>query len=136
MQGVGQVIKHCYDVEKIKTIILGSGGSAFVDGGLGAIHALDVFDIKLDDGSIFPRDEIPRVNLTHRIADLILRQSSSSILDELEIIMPCDVKNPLLGPHGSAYVFGPQKGARHVDLPILDARMEQMIKLQVQAKKK
>jgi len=34
-------------------------------------------------------------------------ESKRKMLDELEIIMPCDVTNPMLGPKGAAYVFGP-----------------------------
>lgn len=48
--------------------------------------------------------------------------------------MPCDVKNPLLGLNGAAYVFGPQKGAKFEDLPYFDTQMERMIKLYLEAK--
>jgi glycerate kinase len=46
------MIKHCYQIEKIKRIVLGSGGSAFVDGGLGAMFALDVFNFKLKSNGV------------------------------------------------------------------------------------
>lgn len=49
------MIKHCYEKEKVKKIIMGSGGSAFVDGGIGAIHALDVFDFHIN-GEILPKN--------------------------------------------------------------------------------
>lgn len=42
--------------------------------------------------------------------------------------MPCDVSNKLLGPHGAAYVFGPQKGAKPDELATFDAHMESTIK--------
>ena len=41
--GTGQVIRECWEREGIKRIVMGSGGSAFVDGGIGAMQALDVF---------------------------------------------------------------------------------------------
>lgn len=44
------MIKHCYEVEKAKKIVIGSGGSSFVDGGIGALNALKIFDIFLKDG--------------------------------------------------------------------------------------
>ena len=47
--------------------------------------------------------------------------------------MPCDVKNPLLGFNGAAYVFGPQKGAKIEDLPQLDQNMEYIIRLYINA---
>jgi glycerate kinase len=37
----------------------------------------------------------------------VANESKRKMLDELEIIMPCDVTNPMLGPKGAAYVFGP-----------------------------
>ena len=46
------------------------------------------------------------------------------VFNDLEVIMPCDVKNPLLGSNGAAYVFGPQKGAKKDDLPVLDENMQ------------
>ena len=42
------------------------------------------------------------------------------ILDNLEILIPCDVNNPLLGLKGAAYVYGPQKGANFEDLEFFD----------------
>ena len=47
------MIKHCYEVEKAQKIVIGSGGASFVDGGLGAMNALGIFDILLKDGSTF-----------------------------------------------------------------------------------
>ncbi len=55
---------------------------------------------------------------------MTLIPESQEIFQNLEIIMPCDVNNPLLGPNGAAYVFGPQKGAQQEDLPVLDGYME------------
>ena len=46
------MIKHCYSIEKVKRIVLGSGGSAFVDGGFGAfIHGMKLFSILQTDAS-------------------------------------------------------------------------------------
>lgn len=47
--------------------------------------------------------------------------------------MPCDVKNQMLGPNGAAFVFGPQKGAKPEDLPVLDVLMEKTIRLMIDA---
>lgn len=52
---------------------------------------------------------------------------SKSLLSELEVLMPCDVENQMLGPSGAAYVFGPQKGAKPEDLPTLDENMRATI---------
>jgi glycerate kinase len=37
----------------------------------------------------------------------LANDSKRKMLDELEVIMPCDVTNLMLGPKGAAYVFGP-----------------------------
>lgn len=47
----------------MRKIILGSGGSAFSDGGLGAIHALNVFDFELKNGMMIKPDEVPTINI-------------------------------------------------------------------------
>ena len=43
------------------------------------------------------------------------------MLKDLEILLPCDVNNPLLGLKGSAYVYGPQKGMKIDDFSYFDA---------------
>lgn len=73
-------------------------------------------------------DQYPTISNSHEIEKLTLNEEGSKILKELEVIMPCDVNNPLLGPRGAAYVFGPQKGAKPDDLATLDAHMENTIK--------
>ena len=112
-------------------MILGSGGSAFVDGGLGAVQGLDLFNIKMRDGTRAQGFIHPE--LIPEIESLELKPDSLSILSELELILPCDVGNPLLGINGSAYIFGPQKGARSEDLDILDLNMEHIVKLYLKA---
>lgn len=52
---------------------MGSGGSAFVDGGIGAIHALDVFDFYLN-GEILPKNEIARVTIIDKITGVKLKE--------------------------------------------------------------
>jgi len=42
--GVGQAMRKCYDEYNVRRFVIGSGGSAFSDGGLGAVQALNVFD--------------------------------------------------------------------------------------------
>ena len=42
--GVGQAMRICYDQYNVRNFVIGSGGSAFSDGGLGAVQALNVFD--------------------------------------------------------------------------------------------
>ena len=66
--------------------------------------------------------------MIEKITNVKLKEESS-ILNDLEIVMPCDVTNPLLGLKGAAYVFGPQKGAKLNELPFFDEQIAKIIKL-------
>lgn len=88
-----------------KKIVIGIGGSATVDGGAGFLQALGVkyFDAA---GKLIP----PGIGggSLHRIA----RIDASALADTIggELVVACDVTNPLLGETGTVAVFGPQKG--------------------------
>lgn len=43
--------------------------------------------------------------------------------DDIEVQVACDARNPLTGPHGATYTYGPQKGADEKMLPVLEQRM-------------
>jgi len=96
-------------------IILCIGGSATVDGGTGILNALGIkfFDAERNELNDLPASlpslaEIDITGLDKRIANT-------------EIIILCDVENPLLGTNGAAAVFGPQKGASGKDVELLEA---------------
>lgn len=103
--GTGQLIRDALNKEA-KRIIIGLGGSATVDGGVGCLQALGVrfFD---HQGSI-----IERVggNL-HQISGLDTTHLDKR-LDSVEFVIASDVNNELLGDTGAIYVFGAQKGVR------------------------
>ena len=91
------------------------GGSATVDGGTGILTALGIrfFDAagtELHDlpASLSSLAEIDIKGLDKRIANT-------------EMIVLCDVENPLLGSNGAAAVFGPQKGASAKNVELLEA---------------
>ncbi|MFA6293545.1 MAG: glycerate kinase [Victivallales bacterium] len=103
--GTGQLIAEALKL-KPRKIILGIGGSATCDGGVGAASALGAkFSdkagkfITIPDGGDLKR--IDSIDLTG--TDKRLKNT------DIEII--CDVGNPLLGPKGAAAVYAPQKGA-------------------------
>ncbi|CDW89260.1 UNKNOWN [Stylonychia lemnae] len=119
-QGTGQLIKHCYDTWQIKRYILGSGGSAFVDGGYGAMIGLGLYQLK-------DQNQLKTINY-HNIVDVLENTIYNNDqyqkgLKDLEFILPCDVQNPMVGPNGAAFIFGPQKGAQQGDLEKLDQNM-------------
>ena len=102
--GTGQLIKHALDQE-CRKVIIGIGGSATNDGGVGMAMALG---IKFTDDSGNEKGigggELSEISSID-ISGLDNRVSST------EFIVACDVTNPLTGPEGASYVYGPQKGA-------------------------
>lgn len=56
-----------------------------------------------------------------------------AFLDEVTVLMPCDVTSPMCGKEGAAYVFGPQKGAKKEQLPFLDQSIEHVVKVFLRA---
>ncbi|MEN8156900.1 MAG: glycerate kinase [Bacteroidota bacterium] len=102
--GTGQLIRHALDSGCSK-ILLGIGGSATNDGGMGMARALGVefLDGKGDPaghggGAVGDVKEIVMDGLDPRIG-------------HTEIRVACDVTNPLTGPEGASHTYGPQKGA-------------------------
>jgi glycerate 2-kinase len=102
--GTGLLMRAALDLGA-RTILVGLGGSATTDGGLGLMialgaRALDVAGRELD-GRGADMARVARLDL----AGLDPR------LAEVTIRVACDVRNPFHGPDGAAHVFGPQKGA-------------------------
>ena len=95
-------------------MIVGLGGSATNDGGIGMMKALGAqfFD---QDGVQLAAD----VRALLQLASIDL-QYLDPRLDKTEIVVACDVDNPLCGENGAARVFGPQKGATEEDIAVLD----------------
>lgn len=101
--GTGELILNNLKTDT-KRILLGVGGSATSDGGIGALQALGLNISGLD--SIATGD-----SLTH-ITDLSAK--SLRLKDGLEILVACDVNNPFTGPRGAAKVYGYQKCAERI----------------------
>ncbi|MFT9846299.1 glycerate kinase family protein [Aneurinibacillus sp. REN35] len=102
--GTGELIKRALDAG-CRRFILAIGGSATNDGGCGMLQALGMrlldkngVDIGFGGGELTRIAEINDEDFDPRIA-------------QSEFLIAADVQNPLIGPHGAAYVFGPQKGA-------------------------
>lgn len=119
--GTGELIRTATELGAA-AILLGVGGSATHDLGLGALAALGV-DFETSGGElVFP--PIPaRWRHINRLAGGVNPPVPP-------IRIACDVSNPLLGPRGAAATYGPQKGLRAADLPRLDhesARLASML---------
>lgn len=88
-----------------RKIILGLGGSATNDGGLGVANALGVRFYDQNMELLAPVGE----NLSRVVT--IDTSQVAPLLQEVEIIIACDVENVLCGVQGAAAIYGPQKGA-------------------------
>lgn len=115
--GTGQLIREAQQRGCI-AILLGVGGSATNDLGLGALATLGLECLDAD-GTAVP---VPTPSRWHRIVRL--HGAMPSHLPAIRIA--CDVTHPLLGPEGCAASFGPQKGLRPDDLPRMEAASVQM----------
>lgn len=120
--GTGEQIKVALD-KGVQKIILGMGGSATVDAGVGILKALGArfLDTEGDDLLILPED-------LHDLASIDLSGLDPRI-HTCEIIILCDVDNPLLGDEGAAKVFGPQKEASEDDIEKLNKALLQFNKV-------
>lgn len=103
--GVGEIIKHAITENGCRKFIIGIGGSATNDGGVGMLQALG-FSFKDKNGR-----EIERAG--KGLANLADIDNSKAIIElkDCEFFIACDVTNPLCGLNGCSYVYGPQKGA-------------------------
>jgi len=114
--GTGELIRAALEAGARK-IILGLGGSATNDGGMGLLQALGVRFLDergepLGDGgaALAGLHAIDLAGLDPRLAGV-------------EVEVAADVNNPLCGEHGASAVFGPQKGASPEQVRQLDAAL-------------
>lgn len=115
--GTGELIRKALD-EGIRDFIIGIGGSATNDGGIGAAQALGV---KFLDG--FGKEVGLGGKQLQHIEKIILDDMDPRI-KESTITVICDVSNPLTGPHGATAVYGPQKGVTEETFNILESGMK------------
>ena len=111
--GVGLMIRDALS-RGCRRFIVGIGGSATNDGGIGMLQALG-FGILDENGDPVPYgargvEKVARITTDN--ADPALKNAVFSVA--------CDVTNPLCGEAGCSAVFSPQKGARPDDIPLMD----------------
>jgi len=114
--GTGELIRAALDAG-LRRIIIGIGGSATNDGGTGMARALGV---RFLDAA--GRELTPGGAALANLATLDLQDLDRRLADS-ELIVACDVDNPLCGPRGASAVFGPQKGATPEMVAELDAAL-------------
>jgi glycerate kinase len=120
--GVGELIIAAIK-NGAKKIILGLGGSATNDAGVGMAQALGVKFFNQNNQSFLP------VGATLKQISYISGNDLLSSVKTTEFITLCDVKNPLFGPMGAANVFAKQKGADEEMIKMLDENLHYYAKL-------
>ncbi|MBC63786.1 MAG: glycerate kinase [Chloroflexi bacterium] len=111
--GIGSVFKEALD-QGYRSFIVPVGGSATNDGGAGLLQALGV-SLKNKSGKEIGYGGQELQNLEKiDISGLDERMLNSNIM------VACDVNNPLCGPRGASSIYGPQKGATFEQVQILD----------------
>ncbi|MEZ9699883.1 glycerate kinase [Vibrio sp. 10N.261.46.E12] len=111
--GTGQLILEAIK-QGVQTIILGLGGSATNDGGAGIVQALG--GCLLDSNG----QELGRGGAALKDLASIDLSGLDSRCADIDLIVACDVDNPLCGDKGASHIFGPQKGATPEQVVMLD----------------
>jgi glycerate kinase len=102
--GTGELIRHALD-KGCEKFVIGIGGSATNDAGVGMVQAL---------GGIFFDQQGKQIGygggMLNKISEIDLASLDNRI-KKSQILVACDVDNPLYGPEGAAFVYSLQKGA-------------------------
>lgn len=115
--GVGEMMLDAMN-KGYRDFIMGIGGSATNDGGVGMLQAL---------GYRFLDENGKELGLGAKILGNIASIDDSKvnpIVKECRFRIACDVNNPLYGERGATYIFGPQKGVTAELAPVLDKAMQ------------
>jgi glycerate kinase len=115
--GVGELILDAMD-KGCRKFIVGIGGSATNDGGVGMLQALG-FEFLDENGAQIPKGAIGLKSLKTIKTDKVIER-----IKECEFLVACDVKNPLCGDNGCSYVFARQKGGTDETIPLMDGWMD------------
>ncbi|MGD8486692.1 MAG: glycerate kinase [Chloroflexota bacterium] len=114
--GTGQILAAAIGLG-CRDLVIGFGGSATTDGGAGLLEALGVRFRGANGADLAPGGgalgELATVDLS----------GLPEVLSEVHLTVASDVTNPLLGEHGAAAVFGPQKGASPSAVAELDRNL-------------
>jgi len=120
--GTGELIKNAIE-RGAKTIVLGIGGSATNDCGIGMAAALGYKFLDQANKEIVPVGknliDIKKIDLSNINVDL----------SKVMFKVACDVRNPLYGNNGAAYIYGPQKGASKAEVDLLNIGLGHIAKI-------
>lgn len=113
--GFGEIISHAID-RGCRDFIVGIGGSATNDGGIGMLRAL---------GYCFWDESRQEIQSPEELGEIkqICEKEIRKELKECTFRVACDVTNPLCGENGATYIYGPQKGLADANLKERDKAM-------------
>lgn len=114
--GVGEMILDAVR-RGCREFIVGIGGSATTEGGVGMLTALG-YGFYDREGHRIPQGARGLVDIDRITADHVLPQ-----LKECHFLVACDVTNPLCGENGAVYIYGSQKGVKEGEKKVFDANM-------------
>ena len=117
-RGTGILIRDAME-QGARHLVLGIGGSATNDGGMGMAHALG-YRLQDEEG----RELMPCGAFLGALRRIL--PPNDYRLANVRFTVACDVNNPLYGPEGAACVFGPQKGADPAMVARLDAGLRNL----------
>ena len=111
--GVGEMIADALK-RGCKNFMIGIGGSATNDGGIGMLKALG-----FEDGNDVGEGAAALAKI-----EVIRTENKNPLLSSAKFQIACDVKNPLCGKQGATYIFGPQKGVTEEQKSKVDEAMK------------
>ena len=129
--GVGEMLKHAMAMG-CRNFIIGLGGSATNDCGIGMLQALGArfYD---DRGNLISGDNGFVTGGDLEFIHAISFENIDPIISACRFRVACDVENPLCGKEGASRVFGPQKGLFSSEIPIMDQWMERFVHIASEA---
>lgn len=124
-RGTGQLMRDALD-RGCDHLVIGLGGSATNDGGMGMLSALGIRFLN-NQGQ-----ELKGRGCDMEKADRIDTSLAHPAIKAVRCTVACDVRNPFYGPEGAAYIFSPQKGATPDEVQLLDKGLRHLAELYLQ----
>lgn len=121
-RGTGQLMRDALD-RGCDHLVIGLGGSATNDGGMGMLSALGIRFLN-NQGQ-----ELKGRGCDMEKADRIDTSLAHPAMKAVRCTAACDVRNPFYGPEGAAYIFSPQKGATPDEVQLLDKGLRHLAEL-------
>ncbi len=120
--GVGELMLHAMQ-QGVEEIVLGIGGSATNDCGMGMAAALGY--------RFLDKNRVKLKPIGRNMLDVVHIDASSLKFDanNIKIQVACDVENVLYGDKGAAYIYGAQKGADKIEITFLDKALQSFSKI-------